>query len=113
MLEVRFQSELFSDAQATRPLRLLLDLRISPDSCSPNPVLPDTGEAKGPSPSAAYSCGRNSGLSVAAWTREAAALDTRLAGRDGESTSCGGGGVTTGSFWRTSWLISEGRGHEL
>lgn len=38
MLEVRFQSELFSDAQATRPLRLLLDLRISPDSCSPNPA---------------------------------------------------------------------------
>jgi hypothetical protein len=48
VLGERFQSELFSDAQATRPLRSPLDPHLSLDSYFPNPVLLGTGETKVP-----------------------------------------------------------------
>lgn len=48
VLLVRFQLELFSDAQAARPLRSLLNPHLSLDSCFPSPVLLGTGETKGP-----------------------------------------------------------------
>lgn len=48
VLVVRFQLELFSDAQAARPLRSLLNPHLSLDSCFPSPVLLGTGETKGP-----------------------------------------------------------------
>lgn len=100
MLEVSCQPELFSDAQATRPL---LDPRLSLGLYFPNPGYCQVlAVAKGP-------------RFCAARTREADALGTRQERRNRDSSNRGGvGPVRATSQWAAfrifAWEISKGGG---
>lgn len=98
MLEVRFQSELFSDAQATRPLQPLLDLRLSLDSYFPNPVL--LGNQGSPVSLPPTAVGATRGCLGPLGPESLLHWIPGGGRRDGEPS--GRGGVPIGSFWKTS-----------